>query len=123
MGAQTMFTTEGEMTEELKHSEPYMPTMDEAYRFIKSNPKITAEILVETSAGISDRDRLENLALEVEGFAFLAYRKTNTALGDFYDSIANKIRFCTFIEKPADAKRDEVEKIKEESRRLPHGAQ
>lgn len=28
-------------------SEMYMPTMDEAHRFIKSNPKTSAEILAE----------------------------------------------------------------------------
>ena len=34
------------MTEPIKA--PYMPTMDEAHRFIKSNPLTAASILVET---------------------------------------------------------------------------
>lgn len=34
----------------IEYAAPYMPTMDEAYRFIKSNPKTSADILAEVSA-------------------------------------------------------------------------
>ena len=35
----------------LRASKPYWPTMDEAYRWIKSNPKTAAEILAEVASG------------------------------------------------------------------------
>lgn len=46
------------MTEPLKP--PYMPTLDEAMRFIQSNPGVSASILTETWRVARDDDRCSN---------------------------------------------------------------